>query len=880
MRSPAWLAIDLGTTHTVAVIGRGDQRPRALLFDDSPLLSSGVFLDTAGVLHTGNDARRLSRTQPDRFEPYPKRRIDDGSVLLGDRDLPVSRLFAAILRRVASEASGMRPENVVLTHPADWGPVRRAVLTAAASEAGFDEVRLLAEPIAAATYCTRELEREIPGSGSVAIFDFGGGTFDVAVVGRNDSGGWRTLATGGLDDLGGLDVDSAIVGYLGQVVSGRDADLWRRLDQPAGAVDRRDRQSFWAEVRAGKEMLSRTSTAPVALPGDDMVNVHVTRDELTGLAGPLVARAVDETRRTLERAGVEPAALSMLLLVGGSSRMPQVSAALHAKLGVAPFVPEQPELPVAYGALLYAMSQVEELTSQPHVTTGPVTPQSYPTVVASPGTDSMGPGVFVPAAVSNDRGRLAIPVVVTLVVVLMVIAVAGVNLVLNGDENPIDGLWAGEKAEPVDDEGPAELRQLFDWQLSGGGATAVAASPELVVVGDVTLGGTELTALTVPDGGELWSESYELEPTDLYLTVVDDLLIVDAASSATDSGDDMRAVVSLSDGELLWKRPWRDRLDVAVYDSDLIIEQRHGIYDNMTARVDLTTGDEVWQEDGPDGLFVIDESRVRAVTYWDDGEAGEGRLLPDSQSLYDNLVAGGEIVDLDPDTGEGQVRDAATGKATRSGELPLDGNLWTAFEDFAVGALSPSESPGRAVLAGFALDDLDRAWELPFDAGARIERVKPCGPGLVCAAVNTSGDNDGHHTVAVDVATGEEAWTLPVEWSVAEGWYTTHDGLVIGDQVFDTVETAQLLDFDGNVSRSGETFVYASAVRDGLVVFHMSSSENPSIKQVIVVDTATGESTAPAVIGGDRAKATVVVDGLVVVLTSVDEVAVFDSDPA
>jgi molecular chaperone DnaK (HSP70) len=79
LQTPVWLAVDLGTTHTVAVVGREGQEPRSLLFDGSPLLPSGVYLDAAGELHTGRDAQRLAAAEPARFEPHPKRRIDEAA---------------------------------------------------------------------------------------------------------------------------------------------------------------------------------------------------------------------------------------------------------------------------------------------------------------------------------------------------------------------------------------------------------------------------------------------------------------------------------------------------------------------------------------------------------------------------------------------------------------------------------------------------------------------------------------------------------------------------------------------------------------------------------------------------------------------------------
>src|SRR5215216_3802133 len=120
---PARLSIDLGTSHTVAVVRRDAEHPRSVLFDGSPLLPSGVYADPSGALHVGRDAERMSQLHPDRFEPYPKRRVDDGSVLLGDTSVPVVELFAALLRRAAGEAlqSGVNAAgSTVLTCPADW----------------------------------------------------------------------------------------------------------------------------------------------------------------------------------------------------------------------------------------------------------------------------------------------------------------------------------------------------------------------------------------------------------------------------------------------------------------------------------------------------------------------------------------------------------------------------------------------------------------------------------------------------------------------------------------------------------------------------------------------------------------------------------------
>src|SRR5256885_16577105 len=118
------LGIDFGTSNTVSMLRMPDGRLRPLLFDGGTLMPTAVYLTPEGQMLVGRDAERHARVDPSRFEPNPKRRIDDGAVFLGDQELPVPRVFAAVLGAVAAEARrqlGGAPEQVRLTHPARWG---------------------------------------------------------------------------------------------------------------------------------------------------------------------------------------------------------------------------------------------------------------------------------------------------------------------------------------------------------------------------------------------------------------------------------------------------------------------------------------------------------------------------------------------------------------------------------------------------------------------------------------------------------------------------------------------------------------------------------------------------------------------------------------
>ncbi|MFI5909631.1 Hsp70 family protein [Dactylosporangium sp. NPDC051541] len=378
------VGIDLGTSNTVAVIRSPDGRRRPVLFDGAPLMPSSVFLTDNGQLAVGRDAQRLAQLDPGRYEPNPKRRIDESSVLLGSSEIPTVHMLAAVLRAVAvgvAEVTRYAPP-VVLTYPASWGQTRRKALHDAAITAGFNDVSMLPEPVAAARYFISALNHPLPPGQAVVVYDFGGGTIDIAVV-RNDPEGFTVIGSGGLEDVGGLDLDAALVERLGEVLAASQPEVWKRLQDPRTAQERRDRRLFWEDIRGAKEMLSRTTVAPVSVPGVESA-LHLTRDELEQKIGPMIARTVAETARVVRDCGLTANGLAGILLVGGSSRVPLVARMLHRELGVVPTVLEQPELPVAEGAVVHP----SELTNDGRLAVATGT-ASVPVSAPPSGTQSM-----------------------------------------------------------------------------------------------------------------------------------------------------------------------------------------------------------------------------------------------------------------------------------------------------------------------------------------------------------------------------------------------------------------------------------------------------------------------------------------------------------
>jgi actin-like ATPase involved in cell morphogenesis len=347
------LSVDLGTSNTVAVLSAHGRAPRVVEVDGSATMPSAIFAAEEGHLVVGRDAERRARLDPSRFEPNPKRRVDEGTLLLGDTVVPVTDALSSVLRRVVDETSrqlgGAKPDEVRLTHPAQWGPVRRNVLLSASRQAGMgSNLVLVPEPVAAAAHFA-----SFPGQGlapgqALAVYDLGAGTFDVAIVGATQNG-FVVLAEAGLPDLGGLDVDQALLEHVGRQVSQRDPSRWQHLLRPESTGDRRARRALQEDVKAAKETLSRHPQTEVPMP-EPFEDVLVTRVELEALIRPSMLRSVELLAATIRSTGLSPDRLRGIHLVGGSSRIPLVATLIAEQLQVVPTSLDQPETAVALGA--------------------------------------------------------------------------------------------------------------------------------------------------------------------------------------------------------------------------------------------------------------------------------------------------------------------------------------------------------------------------------------------------------------------------------------------------------------------------------------------------------------------------------------------------
>ncbi|HVL83045.1 MAG TPA: Hsp70 family protein, partial [Pseudonocardia sp.] len=381
-RGPGYqLGIDLGTTFTAAVVCRdGDPHPHPVpLAAAAAAVASVVFLAPDGTFVVGEAAGRRALTDPTRVAREFKRRIgDDIPVAIGGHAVPAEVLAARFVEWVVAEAArreGGPADAVTITHPAEWGSHRRAAFAAALSRHGLDDVGFVSEPQAAAIgYASTE--RIEPG-GLVAVYDLGGGTFDAAVVRKSGEREFELLGRpSGIERLGGIDFDERILAHVRDVIG----DPWSQLDVEHPAV-RAAVSSLRRECTVAKESLSVDTEAmiPVMLPGIH-TQVRLGRAEFEDMIRPLVTETVEALRRAIASAGVEPAELEAVLLVGGSSRIPLVAQLVSAELGRSIAVDADPKAVVATGAALTARAAVAPPAPAlpvPVPGAGPETPMAY-----------------------------------------------------------------------------------------------------------------------------------------------------------------------------------------------------------------------------------------------------------------------------------------------------------------------------------------------------------------------------------------------------------------------------------------------------------------------------------------------------------------------
>jgi molecular chaperone DnaK len=372
------LGIDLGTTHSLVAVC-DDSGPRVLADESGrSLLPSVARLMESSTPIVGDEARRSAGEHPERTVfsvkrlmgrsladvadeaarlPYPVVAGPRGLACVADGEAirtpqEISALYLRRLREIAAAELGMDVRRAVITVPAYFDDAQRQATRDAGRLAGLEVLRIVNEPTAAAlAYGLGARRRD--GAATVAVYDFGGGTFDVSILrlvaeGSIDAGGsddqvFQVLATAGDTHLGGDDLDAALAATLAEIAESRLG---------AGAADSpQARQVLRLAAERAKIALSETEeiVAEVSLPSGSL-HEPITRATLESLAAPLVERTLDACERCRRDAGVSLEEIDAVVLVGGSTRMPLVRRRVGEFFKRAPYTALDPDQVVALGA--------------------------------------------------------------------------------------------------------------------------------------------------------------------------------------------------------------------------------------------------------------------------------------------------------------------------------------------------------------------------------------------------------------------------------------------------------------------------------------------------------------------------------------------------
>jgi len=349
------IGIDLGTTHSAIAHLEANGRSVMLRNAEGELLTPSVVLFDDSQITVGTVAKRVAPSEVDRVAVCAKRDMgrEFYSKTINGQQVPPVVIQSCILRKLRQDAKAtVRGDmKAVITVPAYFDEPRRKATHDAGVMAGWDVLDIVNEPTAAALAFGEQLDYlRTDGAPqetmNVLVYDLGGGTFDVTVI-QLAPGDIRTLATDGDVLLGGRDWDERLATHV--------AEAFQKQHQ----IDIRKHPSSWTQLLAraeeAKHTLSQRERVKIhADHGGLSSDVPVSRDDFVRLTEDLLERTSFTTRQVLSAAKLEWKDISRLLLVGGSTRMPMVTAMLKEISGLDPERATNPDEAVARGAALFA----------------------------------------------------------------------------------------------------------------------------------------------------------------------------------------------------------------------------------------------------------------------------------------------------------------------------------------------------------------------------------------------------------------------------------------------------------------------------------------------------------------------------------------------
>ena len=351
MASEKILGIDLGTTNSAFAVMEGGEPEIIVNSEGNRTTPSVVAFSDDDERLVGKPAKNQAVQNPDNTIQSIKRHMgeEDYEVEIeGDSYTPeqISAMILQKIKRDAEEYLGHDVEKAVITVPAYFNDKQRQATKNAGQIAGFEVDRIVNEPTAASMAYGLDDESDQ----TVLVYDLGGGTFDVSVL-ELGGGVYDVVATNGDNDLGGDDWDEAIIDHLAE-----------EFENDHGIDLREDRQALQRLKEAAEEAkieLSSRKEAKINLPfitATDSGPVHletsITRATFENITSDLIDRTVAPTEQAIEDAGISDSDIDEVILVGGSTRMPQVAEKVEEIIGQEPKKNVNPDEAVALGAAI------------------------------------------------------------------------------------------------------------------------------------------------------------------------------------------------------------------------------------------------------------------------------------------------------------------------------------------------------------------------------------------------------------------------------------------------------------------------------------------------------------------------------------------------
>ncbi|PKM76012.1 MAG: molecular chaperone DnaK [Firmicutes bacterium HGW-Firmicutes-15] len=354
------VGIDLGTTNSVIAVMESGEAVVITNVEGERITPSVVGFSKTGERLVGRVARRQATTNPERTISSIKRKMGtDYKVSIDGKKYSPPEISAMILQKMKADAESYLGEKItqaVITVPAYFTDAQRQATKDAGTIAGLEVLRIINEPTAAAL--AYGLDRE--GNQTIMVFDLGGGTFDVSILEIGD-GTFEVKATSGNNRLGGDDFDDKIIEWLVQEFKKEngfdlknDKMAMHRLKEAAEKA--KHELSSLMSVDINIPYITATQDGPLHMERT------LTRARFDDMTAELVEKTVGPLKQAMKDAGLKPADLDKIILVGGSTRIPAVQEAVKNFTGKEPFKGINPDEVVGLGAAIQAGVLTGEVT--------------------------------------------------------------------------------------------------------------------------------------------------------------------------------------------------------------------------------------------------------------------------------------------------------------------------------------------------------------------------------------------------------------------------------------------------------------------------------------------------------------------------------------